>query len=433
MRKSKFALALLVGTFVAGSICGITACTEKEPDSTPPPASDVVLNFVAVTKTSWDADTTFVSPINEKDYNLTYNLSLDLKKDKTLKLTGVCKSGSEKTQGGNTGGGPGGPGGPGGMPMMVAEAEGGESETPAITDWTPYNFTMNGTWSEEAGWGYTVKIDNTTIKVDYDLIQGRHNFYYYIAPTINNKKAEEVLVQMQAKDSEYRKTLASNYETYHKKESKYELYAGGDKSKLNIYLMEDKTVASYSGSGSSQSFSGKGSWSIDEATHTMTITSAGKTYVSNDFVEGVGYRFSGLSAGSSGPGGGSSTMTGFVSMSATKKSNELTDKDFEGETILALAGKDEKTQDDYTMEITKNGWAVLYNASGSRFVVCKYEKNAEGNYEITYGENKFTSTKTDSTVTLVMEFTVTEKGSSNQPDTVTEYNITLTGTEAAAD
>lgn len=426
MRKSKLVLALLAGAVMTGAVCGITACNnDKDPE---PPESDVVLNFVAVTKTGWDADTTFTSVVNEKDYNLTYKLSLDLNKDKTLKLTGTCQSGKEKTSGGQ-GGGPGGPGdsgGPGGAPAMLAEEQApseSTEETPAITDWTPYDFTLSGTWSEQTGWGYTVKIDGTEIKVDYDLTQGRHTFYYYAAPTINNKKADEVLVQMQAKDSDYRKTLASDYQTYHVKESAYVMYGfndnGGNFTRVNIYLMPDGSVASYSESGSSLTYNGKGSWREDKTANTLAITVGTSTYNSNAYDEAVGYRIN-----------YSSSITGFVSTVANKTSKELTDKDFEGETLFTLSGKDANTQADYTLDITQKGWAILKDSAGSRVAVCTYEKQ-NGNYVIAYGQDTYTSAETADGISVTMAFSVTTTNSSGQAST-TNYNITLTGTVPAA-
>lgn len=416
MRKSKLALALLVGTVMAGSVCGITACNNNpQPEE---PKSDVVLNFVAVTKTAWDADTTFTSVVNEKDYNLTYKLSLDLNKDKTLKLTGTCQSGSEKQEGGNQGGGSGGPRG-GGAPAMVAEGRESEPETPAITDWSPYNFTMNGTWTEQKGWGYTVKIDNTEIKVDYDLTQGRHTFYYYAAPTINNKKSSEVLVQMQAKDSAYRKTLASDYETYHAHECTYDMYVQNGSGKINVYLMPGGSIGSYSVSGNSYKFSGKGEWSENTTNHTLSVTVDGKTYNSNAYEPNVGYRVT-----------YSSTVMGFISTSANKKSNQLTDRDFEGTTALTLTGTDTAdTKADYTLELTQKGFAVIYKADGSRLAVCTYTK-ADDVYTVTYGEQTYTSTQEGNVLTITVAFSITTVGMSNQT-TTTNYNIPFSVTLTA--
>lgn len=412
---------------MAGSVCALAACDNTNPEQ---PKDESVLTFVAVTKTAWDADTTFTSVVNEKDYSLTYKIALDLKKDNTLKLTGTCQGGNEKTSGG--GQNPGGPGGPGGPARSAAVAEEApeEPEAPAITDWTPYNFTVDGTWTELTGWGYTVKISETTIKVDYNKTEGRHTFYYYLAPTINNKKSDEVLVKLQANDSAYRKTLASDYQTYHIKECTYSLYAfndnGGNFSRINMYLMPDGTVASYSESGSTVTYDGKGTWSENKTTHTMTITSGGKTYESNDYIAECGYRFAGITAGSGGgPGGGGGSLTGFVSTVANKTSKELTDKDFEGETLLTLAGKDAETQNDYTLEITQNGWAILYDLSGKRTAVCTYTKDNDGNYVITYGNDTFTSSVQDGVLSVNIQFSVTAAGSSGQPGTTTHYDITL--------
>ena len=100
--KKRTKLSLVLGAVMAVSSCGcLVACGPSDkPDPTPP--DDKILNFVAVDGTNWDTDVTFDSK--------KFKLSLDLNKDKTLKLTGTC--GGKAQGGGNQGGGPGGPGGP---------------------------------------------------------------------------------------------------------------------------------------------------------------------------------------------------------------------------------------------------------------------------------------------------------------------------------
>lgn len=423
MRKSRLLLPIALTTVLAaGSIGLFTACGDKK-EPNPQPKNEAVLNFVAVTKTAWDADVSFTSVVNEKDFTLTYKLSMDLNKDKTLKLTGVCQSGTEvKESGGNQGGGSGGPGGPGGTGGGQGEEETEPAETIPADRLATYNFTMDGTWSEQAGWGYTVTLGGKQIKVDYDKTQGRQTFYAYLQPTVNNKQVKsDVLVQMQAKDSAYRKTLASDYQTYHVKEATYVMYGfndnGGNASKVNIYLMPDNSVASYSSRGSSLTYTGKGSWKEDTTAHTLEITVGNTTYRSNAYDAAVGYRIA-----------YSSSVTGYVSTVASKASSELTDRDFEGNAVLTFTGKDARTQADYTLEMTEKGYAVLYNASGSRVAVCTYTKEGDV-YTVKYGENTYVSTKEGDTISVNVKFSVTTVDSSGNEST-TEYDIALTAPAA---
>ena len=157
---------------MAGSLCLLAGCgPADDPDDTDAP----VLNFVATDSTNWDASVS----IAEK----AYNLSMDLNADNTLTLLGTCtgeaqQGGGPGDSGGSDSGGseeggeeetPGGgedtPGG-GGAPFSVtasAPADAGEDEEGGeTTDFSAYNFTISGTWSEETGWGYTLNMDDAS-------------------------------------------------------------------------------------------------------------------------------------------------------------------------------------------------------------------------------------------------------------------------------
>lgn len=221
--------ALALSCVLAGSLCLFAGC---EPSDDPGEEKDgPVLNFVATDSTNWDASVTFAEKA--------YNLSMDLNADNTLALVGTCtgeaqqggggsggpggsdSGGSEEEEGGEEegpGGGEEGPGGEGGFPGGGEEGPGGEGGFPGgegapfgvttfaaadegeaeegdtTTDFSAYNFTIKGTWSEEKGWGYTLTMEDaskTVIHVNFDKTSGRHYFYYYAAPTIDGTAAED--------------------------------------------------------------------------------------------------------------------------------------------------------------------------------------------------------------------------------------------------
>ena len=141
MKRLKMLSATLLGCVFIGSVGALAGCGEGEPK--PTENDDPVLNFVSVYGTNWDADVT----IDQK----VFKLSLDLNADNTLTLAGTCTGKSEQGGGGFPGGGfPGGGFPDGGFPG--SEDTGGDNnedteEEPEITDYTIYNFEIDGTLS----------------------------------------------------------------------------------------------------------------------------------------------------------------------------------------------------------------------------------------------------------------------------------------------
>lgn len=136
MKRLKMLSATLLGCVFIGSVGALAGCGEGEPK--PTENDDPVLNFVAVYGTNWDADVT----IDQK----VFKLSLDLNADNTLTLAGTCTGKSEQGCGGFPGGGFPDGGFPG------SEDTGGDNnedteEEPEITDYTIYNFEIDGTLS----------------------------------------------------------------------------------------------------------------------------------------------------------------------------------------------------------------------------------------------------------------------------------------------
>lgn len=442
MKRTKMLSVLALGCALAGSLCLLAGCgPADDPDDTDAP----VLNFVATDSTNWDASVS----IAEK----AYNLSMDLNADNTLTLLGTCtgeaqQSGGPGDSGGSDSGGseeggeeetPGGgedtPGG-GGAPFSVtasAPADAGEDEEGGeTTDFSAYNFTISGTWSEETGWGYTLNMDDasdTVIHVNFDKTSGRHYFYYYAAPTIDGTVADETLVRMEAKDSDYRKTLDANYKIYEERTCTYMFRGGqeggsGNLSSAYIYLMPDGSVVSLSGTSNNRTYSAKGSWEEDKANHVITMDVNGTACTTDaycDIAGKEGYRMQ-YAAASSGPGGGSSSMTLYASCDPSQFTwDQYTTTDFEGEDIFVMESAD------YELRLTEKGYARVVNAGTSTAVFSgTYTTDADGNYVITTQYGTYTSVKNGSTVTMELHIPVKTGSGPFVSETETVINFTAT-------
>lgn len=404
MKRFKMLSALALGCLLAGSLGMLAGCGQDKGPETDP--DEPVLNFVAVDGTNWDADVT----IEQK----TFKLSLDLNADNTLSLAGTCTGKAQSSGGGPGGGFPGGgfPGGGfpgGGFPGGgTDQPEEEEPEEPEITDYSVFNFEMDGTWTEEKGFGYVLTMDDkddTVIHVNFDTTSGRHYFNYYIAPTLDGEQADEALVRMEARDSAYRKTLDANYKIYEERTCTYMFRGGqeggsGNLSSAWVYLMPDGSLVSISGTSNSLTYNGKGSWSEDKTAHVITMDINGTAYKTNAYCDTPGregYRME-YSVSSF---GGSSSMNLYASCDVSKYTWDLyTDADFEGANILTL------TSADYSLLLTEKGYANIVDAATgkTKSFAGSYTTDENGNYVITTQYGTYTSVKEGSTVTMEVHF-----------------------------
>ena len=368
MKKSKKKFFLLLGMLLLIAVFAFSAC-EKKPDDNPSDNGktddNTLLTFVAADKTSWDKEVTLGGK--------KFTLSLELLKDNTLVLSGTCVG--EAASGG--GGFPG---------MQAATNESAEEPNDEETkDFSAYNFTVGGTWTEEKGWGYTLKFaddGNTEIKADYDLTMGRHVLYYYMAPTIDGQKANETLVQFQAKDSAYRKSLDKNYVTYAEKNMTYMFHGGGfdattgNKAEVKLYLLKNGGIACYSESGSELTYIGKGSWTEDKTNHVITVVVDGKEMTTNAYCETAGregYRMNYST--------GRTSLETFCPVADGMTWDMYNDSDFDGSELFTLSGGD------YTLMFTSKNFAILKNGN-SKIETYVYEIDSEGNYVVKGGKVK---------------------------------------------
>lgn len=396
MKRVKTLSALALGLVLAGSLGVLAGCGPQE--DTPVDPDTPVLNFVATDSSTWDATVTIAQK--------TYTLSMDLNADNTLALVGTCTGEAQQ------GGGPGG-----GFPFSAEEDAAGAAETFAegeeeggSSDFSAYNFTIGGSWSEEAGWGYTLNMDDasdTVIHVNFDTTSGRHYFYYYAAPTVDGTAADETLVRMEARDSSYRSKLDANYKIYEERTCTYMFRGGQEGGSGNlasgyIYLMPDGSIVSLTGTSNSLTYNGKGSWSEDTTNHVISMDINGTAYTTDAYCDTPGkegYRMQYAVSSF----GGSSNMTLYASCNTDNYTWDLyTDEDFEGPAILTMESAD------YVLSLTEKGYAKVTAATGNTvYFSGTYTKDAGGNYVITTQYGTYTSVTEGTTVSMELHFPVT--------------------------
>ena len=307
----------------------MSGCTGSEEPTTAPtnaPTSEAKITFVVADKTNWDKEVT----LNGFAYTLNVNILADGK----LELVGTCTGKPQAAAGGQQGGSGGG---------EVEETEPPVTEAPMTdAEKAAKNFTKTGTWTYEAGYGYTLTINGYTTKTNWDKASGRHYFY----AEINVDGASTGLIQFQGKDSGFRKEVASDYEDFEIRDAKIIFTASGttatgNASQTQLYLEKDGTANSVGVSGSSTTYT-RGTW-VENANKSITVTIGGSEYVAAycDIAGKEGYRIT------------YSSNTMYYTLSGAEIT--YTDEDFNGKVIATL----QCAEQDYTLELTEKGFAVL--------------------------------------------------------------------------
>ncbi|MCI9032084.1 MAG: hypothetical protein HFK09_06150 [Clostridia bacterium] len=404
MKKTRLLIALLLAVCVGvGTLC-FAGCKDTDP-----PEEKALPEFVAVDKTNWDKEVTF----GERKFKLRITLESENKLTLAATCTGKAATG-------------GGPGGPGGMPFSataVAEGE-TEEETETEEDLKKFDFTYGGTWSEEKGWGYTFKFDDeakTETKVNYDKVTGRHEFFYTMTPTVDGKKAEST-VQFQATDSDYRKTLDANYVIYEERTAEYMFHGGGfdsmtgNKKEARIYLLPEGKVVCYSESGSSLTYSNKGSWSVDAARHELALnvngTDCATSYCDTAGKEGYRATYSGMDC--------------YCSLSDGFHWGGYTAEDFDGKSLLLLNGSYSAMMGGAqacTLSFTDKNTAIFRNPSGMVFSV-PYTKDGDV-YKFTVDGTEYATEKNGNDYSVTVKIKV-----QNGPFGTSEMTVPMSGSAA---
>ena len=316
---TKASRTVLAFAALAGAL---TACGGGESKDSSSTTSDDVLSFVAVTKSSWDAETTIGKHI--------YTLAMDLKKDNTLTFKGACIGKKAESQGG---GGFNPFGAKKNTPQIPTSSDAtpaAESSEESSEDFSKLDFSFSGTWTEETGYGYVLTFadtSNTKIHVDYNTTQGRHEFYYIVK---NDEGSTQVL--MQAKDSAYRKKLATDYKTWDERGSTY-IFTGNVKGNNNsvdigyIYCHNDGSAVYNTANGSARSVTIGLSWKSES--DTIVLVDGNSTYKADKTLAGAdhtGYRLA------------YKTYSFFCPTGKTTDWSVMTNGDFDGKTLYQFTG-----------------------------------------------------------------------------------------------
>ena len=361
----------LVGVMMAVSLLA-TGCDNNKP-SPSVEESDNVLEFVAVTSTSYDAEITVGQHA--------YTFDLLFKKDNKVSFNATCTKKAPQGGGGPGGGGfpgggfPGG-GGPGGGPAAGEETS--TSTTEEEEDLTTFNFAYEGSWTLEQGYGYIINLsdgNNTIIHTDFNKNQGRHEFYY------NVKTSEGSSTTLfQAKDANFRSTLAKDYKTWDERDSKYifEAKATGNNNSLAfayLYAHKDNSVVINEPSGSARSVTLGLSWKLEN--NLFVLINNNQEIVSEMSINSdhPGFRLS------------YNSKAFFCSTNTSIANSQMTNADFDGKTLYQFVGSYTTSgPDGGTKEVELN----LTNNENKMFLYSGGTLSKKGTY--TFENEKFTLT-----------------------------------------
>lgn len=350
--------------------CGKTDNPQTQPSSNT--AKNHNLTFVVADKTNWDKE------INIGDY--TYTLAVSLKENGTLELVGTCTGRYVPQQSGNQGGSGGGeetqpteP--PATLPPLT------QSEKDAL------KFTQTGTWEYEKGYGYNITLNNYSTKTNYDKASSRHYFYAEVV----KDGASLGLLEFMAKDTSFRNDIAADYQEFELRDAAYvfelfETNTGNNPNSTRLYLLKDGTASSLVYQGSSGTYK-RGTW-VKNADNSLTVTIGGENYDCDycDIAGKEGYRVK------------YNSKTMYSNGNVT-----YTDVDFNGEVVKTL----QCAEQDYTLELTEKGFAVL-RKDGEAKVTGKYTEK-DGVYTVTLDGKTFISDGE----TITVEFTEQSSNSSS--------------------
>ena len=353
-----------------------------------------ILNFVAVTQTSWDAETTIGKH--------KYTLGVAFQEGNKAVLTGTCTAQVVEQKGG---------GGSGRIRMdgptetddstSVAEAS---SESPE--ELATHNFTKTGTWAEETGYGYTVTFDSKLYHVDFNKQEGRQEFYYTVATDEGSAS-----VKFQAKDPDYRSKLAADYQIWDIRDAQYLFTAevtGNNNSVALAYLYchTDGSVIRNTANGSQREVSEIGTWALNGTE--FSIAQDGKKVVADNSNNSSrqGYRIS------------MDDATYFCSTNGVDYYS-MSNEDFDGASLYRFESEDGNT----IVSLVADGKAFIYNGmTVSKRGTYTFDNTS---FVITFeGSDPITCTKAEDGSWSFEIVTIKNNGSSN-----TETRVTVTRTK----
>ena len=454
--RGHMATMCMVSCAVLLSACGNSSGDSGDKKTSDSEQSKYVLTFVAADKTNWDKEVTF------GDYD--YTLAVNLEEDNTLKLLGTCvgqaepeaeaqggmpdfgKQGSDEDKDGpgQEGQDPEGQNPEGQAPegqnpegqnpegkapegedsdKKAPEKDAQEDKAMSESEMDEKDFEIDGTWSYEEGWGYTLVFEDgsdTTITADFDKASSRQYFYYDMVPDIEGQDVKPVQVQFQAEDRKFRSEMADDYVISEERNAKYYFKGSGktgmgNATSISVYCEEDGTVAVVSLSGSTTTYS-RGTWSEDEASHQLNLM-VGDTDISADYCDVAGkegyrinYEVSGM--------GGSTSVVCYAPVAEGMKSEDYKAEDFEGAVTHTLTCP----EGDYTIELTEKGFLNVYS-EGTPVESSVYSYDEAGDvYTMTLGGTEVKTAKNGNAYTVTGSFTKSNgmpMGGEAVPDTRT--------------
>lgn len=264
-------------------------------------------------------------------------------------------------------------------------------------DYSPYEYTLDGTYSLEDGYGYVLSLnddDKSVIHCDYNKVEGRHEFYYNV-----KTEAGDGFVKFQAKDIQFKSKLAKDYQTWDKRDSKYiftALSTGNNNSVAYayMYLHSNGSVVVNTPSGVNRVIETKGlSWEEDEKKN-ITLKKGNETIKADKTKnqEKPGYK---ISYGS---------YVFINSQTPNVKWKNFTVADFEGTPKKEFTGRYEITgpgggSGSLALNLYDGGVAKLYkNTWNLESTGTWTEEN--GTYSVTFGDKTYTSVTENGKTTI---------------------------------
>lgn len=318
------------------------------------------LKFVVATSNTFDEAITVGS--------YKYQIDVNFEKDNKLTFNAECKEKVENNQGG------------GGFPGFgqFASDESSEEESSETEDLSEHNISFSGTYELETGYGYKLSFADeakTIIHTDFDVITGRHQFYYSFKTSDASKT-----ILFQAKDSDFRKTLASDYKTWDERDSKY-IFTGKTTGNNNsvalayLYLHNDGSVVYNTANGADREVTL--GLIYEESNDVISIIDGNNVSKSDSSINSdhPGYRLN------------YDGNTFFCTTKSGLSWSDLTNEDFDGQTLYQFSGSYTTTgPDGSTKEVVLN----LTNNNNKMYLYSAGSLSKTGTY--TFANDVFTLT-----------------------------------------
>ena len=275
-----------------------------------------------------------------------------------------------------------------------------------------HDYTLNGTYKLDKGYGYILTLDDTAktvIHSDFDKVEGRHTFIYTVQ--IGENKSQ---ITFQAKDPTFKNTLAKDYKSWDERDSKYIFRAratgnNGSAATSYMYMHSDGSVVINSPSGANRVVTTGLTWT--EANNEITLRDGQNEYKAVKSVNAAhpGYKLT------------YNNTTYLVSLDENVKWKKLAISDFDGETSYEFAGSYTTSGPDggekaVNLNLGADGVAKLYVGGWTAEAEGTWTKTGD---EITVnlnGKDPMVSTKEDGKYVFTYQITMSSWGGTTTVD-----------------